>query len=63
MRLGVAKFNVNTDVREAYLAALRHTLHAHPPDLLDLLQAAEAAMRDVVVDRLRRSTWSCTSGW
>jgi tagatose 1,6-diphosphate aldolase GatY/KbaY len=52
--LGVHKFNVNTEVREAYVSALRQSLLSAPsPDLLDLMQSAEMAMRTVVADKLR----------
>jgi tagatose 1,6-diphosphate aldolase GatY/KbaY len=52
--LGVRKFNVNTEVREAYLAALKAGLAAtQPPDLIELLSGAVAAMQVVVVEKLR----------
>ncbi|GIX47559.1 MAG: tagatose-bisphosphate aldolase [Candidatus Tectimicrobiota bacterium] len=52
--LGVCKFNVNTEVRAAYLAALREGLQAAPSaELLPLLQRAVAAMQAVVADKLR----------
>jgi tagatose 1,6-diphosphate aldolase GatY/KbaY len=52
--LGVRKFNVNTEVREAYLGALREQLSAPtPPDLPALMVAATAAMATVVGDKLR----------
>jgi tagatose 1,6-diphosphate aldolase GatY/KbaY len=50
--LGVRKFNVNTEVREAYLDALRVALQA-PADLQDLMGGAVAAMQAVVVAKLR----------
>jgi tagatose 1,6-diphosphate aldolase GatY/KbaY len=50
--LGVRKFNVNTEVREAYLDALRAALQA-PADLPDLIGGAVAAMQAVVVAKLR----------
>ncbi len=54
IELGVCKFNVNTEVREAYLDALRESLHGSaPPDLLDLLRHVTAAMRGVVATKLR----------
>jgi tagatose 1,6-diphosphate aldolase GatY/KbaY len=54
IELGVRKFNVNTEVREAYLAALKDALGApKPPDLIELMEGAVAAMRDVVVEKLR----------
>jgi tagatose 1,6-diphosphate aldolase GatY/KbaY len=53
IRLGVRKFNVNTEVREAYVGALRQELQQSPsPDLVGLMQHAEAAMQAVVTDKL-----------
>ena len=52
--LGVRKFNVNTEVREAYVEALRGALQATgSPDLLDLMRQAEAAMQAVVAAKLQ----------
>jgi tagatose 1,6-diphosphate aldolase GatY/KbaY len=54
IELGVRKFNVNTEVREAYLDALRARLTApKPPDLLDLMRDVVAAMQPVVEAKLR----------
>ena len=50
--LGVCKFNVNTEVRAAYLAALRQHLTDDKVDLPDLLRAAVTAMRAVVAEKL-----------
>jgi tagatose 1,6-diphosphate aldolase GatY/KbaY len=53
MRLGVCKFNVNTEVREAYIGTLRECLQGpKAPDLLDLMRRAETAMQAVVIARL-----------
>lgn len=52
--LGVRKFNVNTEVREAYVTALRTRLAAPgTPDILVLMQQAEAAMQEVVAAKLQ----------
>jgi tagatose 1,6-diphosphate aldolase GatY/KbaY len=52
--LGVRKFNVNTEVREAYISTLRQSLQAaKAPDLLDLMHSAETAMQAVVAEKLR----------
>jgi tagatose 1,6-diphosphate aldolase GatY/KbaY len=52
--LGIRKFNVNTEVREAYLAALKDALNApKPPDLLELMEGAVGAMQAVVGEKLR----------
>jgi tagatose 1,6-diphosphate aldolase GatY/KbaY len=54
MQLGVCKFNVNTEVREAYLGSVRQAMQTgSTPDLLELMQHAEAAMQAVVVEKLR----------
>lgn len=52
--LGVCKLNVNTELRAAYVSALRGALRMEEPsDLLDLMAAATDAMRGVVADKLR----------
>jgi tagatose 1,6-diphosphate aldolase GatY/KbaY len=52
--LGVRKFNVNTEVREAYLTTLKARLNEPKmPDLLDVMQSAIAAMQDVVAGKMR----------
>jgi tagatose 1,6-diphosphate aldolase GatY/KbaY len=51
--LGVRKFNVNTEVREAYISTLCQSLQAvKTPDLLDLMHSAETAMQAVVAEKL-----------
>ena len=51
--LGVCKFNVNTEVRAAYVTALRDTLASGAKvDLTDLLRAAVAAMQAVVAEKI-----------
>lgn len=51
--LGVCKFNVNTEVRAAYLTALRERLNSPAPvDLPDLMRDTIAAMRAVVAEKL-----------
>lgn len=52
--LGVRKFNVNTEIREAYIDALRVGLQAPgTPDVLDLMGQAEKAMQHVVATKLQ----------
>ncbi len=54
IELGVCKFNVNTEVRDAYMNALREGLdRSARPDLLDLLEHVTAAMQVVVSAKLR----------
>jgi tagatose 1,6-diphosphate aldolase GatY/KbaY len=53
IRLGICKFNVNTEVREAYIATLRQQLQLPAsPDLIALMQEAETAMQNVVAAKL-----------
>jgi tagatose 1,6-diphosphate aldolase GatY/KbaY len=54
VELGVCKFNVNTEVRHAYLGAVRAHLADHArTDLVDVMNAAIDAMAAVVADKLR----------
>jgi tagatose 1,6-diphosphate aldolase GatY/KbaY len=51
---GVRKFNVNTEVREAYLDALHASLKKEKkPDLIDVMNHAIEAMQAVVISKLR----------
>jgi fructose-bisphosphate aldolase, class II len=51
----ICKFNIGTELRQTFGAALRQTLHDHPQefDRLKLLSATEAPMRDRARDILR----------
>jgi tagatose 1,6-diphosphate aldolase GatY/KbaY len=52
--LGITKFNVNTEVREAYIHALKENLsHEKLPDLLKLMNTAVEAMQEVVGSKIR----------
>lgn len=51
---GVRKFNVNTEVREAYLVALRTSLQMDKKlDLLDIMNQAILAMQEVVASKMQ----------
>jgi tagatose 1,6-diphosphate aldolase GatY/KbaY len=52
IQLGVCKFNVNTEVRQAYMQSLKANLGGEVPDLLDLADDAIAAMQGVIVEKL-----------
>jgi tagatose 1,6-diphosphate aldolase GatY/KbaY len=53
IRLGVCKFNVNTEVRQAYLQALRQEIcGGEAQDLLQITGKAIAAMQAVVTEKL-----------
>jgi tagatose 1,6-diphosphate aldolase GatY/KbaY len=53
IELGVCKFNVNTEVRQAYLASLKRELCAsNKPDLLDAMGEAIAAMQEVIAEKI-----------
>jgi tagatose 1,6-diphosphate aldolase GatY/KbaY len=54
VELGVRKFNVNTELREAYISALRTgLLDTKVPDLADLMREALTAMQAVVSSKLQ----------
>jgi tagatose 1,6-diphosphate aldolase GatY/KbaY len=54
IELGVTKFNVNTEVRAAYLEAVRELIQGpDSPDLLDLMRGAVGAMEPVVAAKLQ----------
>ncbi len=54
IELGVAKLNVNTEVRGAYTETLRQLLVTEKaPELLDLMKSVTTAMRSVVQGKLR----------
>lgn len=62
IQLGVCKFNVNTEVREAYLEVLKSTHSLSSPDLLDVMEKSIAAMQSVVTDKLQLFG-SCGKAW
>lgn len=54
IKLGIRKFNVNTEVRTAFLESLRASLAgSQKVDLLDVIQTAVAAMQAVIAEKLR----------
>lgn len=53
IRLGVAKFNVATQLNAAYLQAMAGAGAASPQDLRSLLMDARVAVRDAAADRIR----------
>jgi tagatose 1,6-diphosphate aldolase GatY/KbaY len=54
IELGITKFNVNTEVRQAYLDTLKKRLTSpDSPDLLPLLESVIFAMQAVVAEKLR----------
>lgn len=53
IELGVCKFNVNTEVRGAYLAALQTALQFEKADLLDVMRETASKMQAVVITKLR----------
>ena len=54
IRLGICKINVNTEVRQAYIAALKEQLvSVETSDLLELMQRAITAMQAAISTKLR----------
>ncbi|NMF59642.1 class II fructose-bisphosphate aldolase [Pseudanabaena yagii] len=53
IQLGVCKFNVNTEVRQAYMQSLKLEICGDSPkDLLEIAGEAIAAMQEVIIDKL-----------
>jgi len=54
VEIGVQKFNVNTELRDAYIASLRKTTATERRlDLVEVLEASVIAMRGVVTEKLQ----------
>jgi tagatose 1,6-diphosphate aldolase GatY/KbaY len=54
IELGVSKFNVNTEVRKAYVQSLKRDLSgAKTPDLVDLMNSGITAMQEVISEKLQ----------
>jgi len=51
--LGVCKFNVNTELRQAVLVAMRRTLQDARADLTDVMKEAIRAMQSAARDKIR----------
>ena len=54
IQLGVCKFNVNTEVRQAYMESLKDELCSKgPQDLLDITSSSIGAMEEVITGKLQ----------
>ncbi|MEG4938786.1 class II fructose-bisphosphate aldolase [Microcoleus sp. F4-D5] len=53
IKFGVSKFNVNTEVREAYMNVLKSNISEAHPDLLEIMEKAIDSMRLVIADKLQ----------
>ena len=51
--LGVCKFNVSTEMRDAYMTALRTALQSEKVDLLDVIREATVKMQIVLTTKLQ----------
>ena len=61
IELGVRKFNVNTEVRSAYMESLSGELEGfNQPELLELMDSAVNAMKEVAAEKLRLFGFSGT---
>ncbi|MFM8306172.1 MAG: class II fructose-bisphosphate aldolase [Microcystis aeruginosa] len=53
VQLGVCKFNVNTEVRQAYMQSLKREIcRPEDKDLLEIAGEAISAMKSVIIDKL-----------
>lgn len=51
--LGVCKCNVSTEMRDAYMTALRTALQSEKVDLLDVIREATVKMQIVLTTKLQ----------
>ena len=64
IEIGIAKFNVNTELRSAYIGTLREQLSASKaPELVDLMNSAIKAMQAVVQQKLQLFRSSGKFAW
>jgi tagatose 1,6-diphosphate aldolase GatY/KbaY len=53
IELGIRKFNINTEVRQAYLTAIQEAVQADPKiDLVPLMTKAQSAMTTVIIEKM-----------
>ncbi|MBD3882252.1 class II fructose-bisphosphate aldolase [Phormidium tenue FACHB-886] len=52
IQLGVCKFNVNTEVRQAYMQAIEAEVCGNSRDLLEVMEKAIAAMQAIILEKL-----------
>ena len=53
IELGIRKFNINTEVRQAYLQTLQTVLLSNPSiDLVPLMTKAQSAMKAVIIEKM-----------
>jgi len=51
--LGIRKFNINTEVRQAYLSAIQEAIQDNPKiDLVPLMTHAQNAMKTVIIEKM-----------
>ncbi|MDP8934576.1 MAG: class II fructose-bisphosphate aldolase, partial [Cyanobacteriota bacterium] len=53
IHFGVSNFNVNTEVRQAYMDVLKSSISEAQPDFLAIMEKAIDAMRSVIADKLQ----------
>jgi tagatose 1,6-diphosphate aldolase GatY/KbaY len=53
IQLGVCKFNVNTEVRQAYMTTIRsEACSADTADLLPCMEQSISAMQQIILDKM-----------
>jgi tagatose 1,6-diphosphate aldolase GatY/KbaY len=53
IELGIRKFNINTEIRQAYLTTIQQTILANPDiDLLPLMTQAQSAMKQMIIEKM-----------
>ena len=51
---GISKFNVNTELRQAYISGISEAVNRDITDLLSIMNLCVAKMREIVVVKIRQ---------
>ena len=54
IRAGISKFNVNTELRQAYILGMSEAVNQEMSDLISVMNLCIAKMREVVVSKIRQ---------
>jgi len=54
VRAGISKFNVNTELRQAYISGITEAVNHNITDLLSIMNLCVSKMRDMVVLKIRQ---------
>ena len=58
IRAGISKFNVNTELRQAYILGMSEAVNQEMSDLISVMNLCIAKMREVVVSKIRQYSFT-----